>query len=299
MSFFAPLPSPDGKKLFVVGVQARGELVRYDARSHEFVPYLSGISAEHLDFSRDGEWIAYIAYPEGTLWRRKVDGSERLQLTFPPMQAVLPRWSPDGKQIAFMASLPGKPVKIYLVSAEGGSPQQLMPGYRSEQDPSWSPDGNSLAFGGSWRSEAKETLAVEILDLKTHQVSTPPGSRGHSAPLWSPDGRYIAATENHGRLALFDSTAQNWMDLTSSCGFYKIWSRDGKHLYFDGPCADERGIFRVGIGDRKVERVASLKEFSQVYGTAGTWFGLAPDDSPLLLRSVSTQEVYAIDWEAP
>ncbi len=35
------------------------------------------------------------------LWRSKLDESERLQLTYPPMYAVLPRWSPDGKKIIF------------------------------------------------------------------------------------------------------------------------------------------------------------------------------------------------------
>src|SRR5262249_37465013 len=55
ISVSSPVPSVDGKKLFVVGTQRRGELVRYDVRSGQFMPYLSGISAEHLNFSRDGE----------------------------------------------------------------------------------------------------------------------------------------------------------------------------------------------------------------------------------------------------
>src|SRR5438093_1397239 len=85
--YWAPLPSRDGKRLYVVGEQPRGELVRYDAKSRQNVPYLSGLSVEHVRFSRDGAWAAYVAFPEGTLWRSKLDGSERLQLTFPPMLA--------------------------------------------------------------------------------------------------------------------------------------------------------------------------------------------------------------------
>src|SRR5262249_25982134 len=76
------------------------------------VPESPGISAEHLDFSRDGTWVVYVTYPEGSLWRCKVDGSQRLQLTYPPMRASLPRWSPDGKQIVFTAGGAGKPWKI-------------------------------------------------------------------------------------------------------------------------------------------------------------------------------------------
>jgi dipeptidyl aminopeptidase/acylaminoacyl peptidase len=54
MSFHFLRPSPDGKKLFVGASQGRAELVRYDSRSSQFVPFLSGISAGELDFSRDG-----------------------------------------------------------------------------------------------------------------------------------------------------------------------------------------------------------------------------------------------------
>ncbi len=90
-----PVPSTDGKKIFVVTPHLRGELVRYDAASHQFAPYLSGISAMGVSPSRDGNWMTYVAYPEGTLWRSKADGSERLQLTFPPLYVLQPRWSPD------------------------------------------------------------------------------------------------------------------------------------------------------------------------------------------------------------
>src|SRR5262249_13168758 len=67
LALSSPLPSKDGKKLFVIGQRPRGELVRYDPRSNQLVAYLSGISAEHLSFSGDGQWIAYVTFPEGSL----------------------------------------------------------------------------------------------------------------------------------------------------------------------------------------------------------------------------------------
>ena len=91
LAFFAPVPSQDGKKLFVIGKQTRGELVRYDASSRQFVPYLAGISASEVDFSRDGQWVTYVTFPENVLWRSKADGTERLQLSYPPMEISLPR----------------------------------------------------------------------------------------------------------------------------------------------------------------------------------------------------------------
>src|SRR5262249_14406276 len=98
--FTSPLPSKDGKRIFVIGEQLRGELTRFDLKSQKFVRYLSGISAEQLNFSRDGQWVTYVTYPEAVLWKSRIDGSHRQQLTVRPLQASVPRWSPNGQQIA-------------------------------------------------------------------------------------------------------------------------------------------------------------------------------------------------------
>jgi Tol biopolymer transport system component len=141
-----PVPDSNGHKLYVFGVQQRGELVRYDAKSRQFQPFLSAIGAEQVDISTDGQWVTYTLYPEGSLWRSKLDGSERLQLTRPPAQAIAPRWSPDGKRIAFSISMAGKPQNIYSLSFDGGAPEQLTTGDRVDVYPSWSADGESVVF---------------------------------------------------------------------------------------------------------------------------------------------------------
>jgi hypothetical protein len=70
-----PIPSKDGTKIFAHGVIERGELVRYDARSSRLQPWLGGISAEFVTFSSDGQFVAYVTFPEGILWRANRDGS--------------------------------------------------------------------------------------------------------------------------------------------------------------------------------------------------------------------------------
>jgi eukaryotic-like serine/threonine-protein kinase len=294
MNTLAPLPSQDGKKLFVIGAMPRGELVRYDAKSGQFVPYLAGISADGEDFSRDGRWVTYVTYPEGTLWRSRIDGSERLQLTFPPTKVFLPRWSPDGKQIAFSATGPGRPWSIHVVSAAGGTPEQVTTGENNEGDVGWSPDGNSLVFG--WVGAS--TGSIHLLDMRTHKVSVLPGSDGLFSPRWSPDGRYIAAIPavQQDKLMVLDRLSQKWSELAKGAMGYPSWSRDGKYIYFDTTTGD---FLRVGISDHKVERAVSLKGLPRASGPWGQWAGLAVDDSPLLLRDASVQEIYALDWEAP
>ena len=148
LMFSNPTPSLDGKKLFVIGQQRRFDLVRLDSKSQGFSIYLPGISAGEADIQPNGEWITYVSHPDLTLWRSKPDGSSRVQLTYAPMQAHMPRWSPDGTQIAFMGSRPGKPWKIFVVPSQGGTPQEVTAGDHNQGDhnqgdPSWTLKGDS------------------------------------------------------------------------------------------------------------------------------------------------------------
>jgi eukaryotic-like serine/threonine-protein kinase len=295
LALSSPLPSKDGKKLFVVGRNFRGRLVRYDPKSKGFVPFLGGMSAEYVAFSKDGQWIAYVSFRDGTMWRSKLDGSDRLQLTFPPMYPVLPRWSPDGKQILFFefAVGPNKPGRIYTVSAEGGSPRQVLLDDQSQQfDPNWSPDGTKIVFAGESNDPAS---AIRLFDLATHQLSTLPASTSFFSPRWSPDGRYIAAfSANSDSMRLYDFQTQKWVTLFSGSLSWLNWSHDGQYVY----ALDNRGksaVVRIRVSDRKVEQVADLTDFSFTGRNTGA-LALTPDDQPLLLQDTGTQDVYSVDW---
>jgi serine/threonine protein kinase/Tol biopolymer transport system component len=296
MNVGTPVPSVDGKRLFVQGWQPRGELVRYDTRSSQFVPYLCGISAMGIDFSQDGQWVAYNDGTDGTLRRSKIDGSQKLQLVSPPMVAYLPRWSPDGKQIAFFGHPPGEHFQIYLISAEGGSPELLYHNDTNLADPNWSPDGKLLAFGEN--SLNNQGSSIYILDLKTRVATKLPGSDGLYSPRWSPNGRYIAAIPLDSlKLMLFDRTTQKWSELAKLFVAYPNWSRDGRYIYFDGILDNKESFFRVQVPDGKLERLFSLDGFQPASGPFGIWSGLAPDGTPLVVRDASIQEIYALDWE--
>jgi serine/threonine protein kinase/Tol biopolymer transport system component len=298
LSLSSALPGKNGKKLFLIGQTYRGELMRYDAKSGQFSPFLGGISAEYVAFSKDGQWVTYVSYREGTLWRSKVDGSERLQLTYPPMYPLLPRWSPDGKRIIFFefGLSANKPARIYEVPAEGGSPRPLMPDDpRQQLDPNWSPDGTKIVFSNESNDP---TSAIHVLDVASRQVSDLPNSQGLYSPRWSPDARYISAFSGDSvRLLLFDFQTKKWSDLASGSLSWLNWSHDGQYVYV----LDSRGknaVVRIRVSDHKTEQVADLRNFASA-GRYGTCLALAPDDSPLLLRDTGTQDVYSVDWERP
>jgi Tol biopolymer transport system component len=218
MSLGPPLPGLDGRRVFAEGVQSRGELVRYESRSRQFAPFLSGISAGELDFSRDGKWVAYVSYPERTLWRSRVDGSENQQLTYSPVAAFLPRWSPDGGQIVYVDLQSGRPWKIFLISAQGGSPQGLLVGNETFSDPTWSPDGKRICFGRSPYANAS-IKKIEVLDLTSKQISAIPGSENLYSPRWSPDGQYLAGLSADSKnLLLYDFKTQKWANWISEPG---------------------------------------------------------------------------------
>jgi eukaryotic-like serine/threonine-protein kinase len=299
LDFQYPLPSKDGKEIFAIATSPRGEVVRYDARSGDFVPYLPGSSAEGLSFSPDGKWVTYTTYPEGTLWRSKLDGTERLQLTFPPMQAFLPRWSPDGSKIVFSAKLLNAAWNIFIISSDGGTPERILPSEQTQTDANWSPDGNSLVFSQFGRANTP----IYIIDLRTKRVSALPGSTGLSSSHWSPNGRFIAALEDPTEaLMIFDFTTREWTKAFPSLVGYETFSHDGKYIYFlNLSAADFRPrVLRLRMSDRKIEEVVSLQKVGPLLnGRAFNWFGLAPDDSPLVARDISTQEIYALEMDWP
>jgi TolB protein len=124
----------------------RGELERYDARSKTLEPFLSGISAQDVAFSKDGKWIAYVSFPEGTLWRSKLDGSDRLQLSFAPLYAMVPCWSPDGKQLAF-SIMTHNVWDLGLVNADGSGFRFVKNAELKSEAfgaPAWARDGKSI-----------------------------------------------------------------------------------------------------------------------------------------------------------
>jgi WD40 repeat protein len=304
ISFLQPLPSKDGKQIFAVGWSRQADVVRYDIHTNQFVPYFFGISAEGLAFSRDGQWVAYASYPDGTLWRCRVDGTERLQLTFTPLHVVLPRWSPDGKQIAFDAFVADTDMKwgIYLISSNGGTPQPILPSPEGQAGVNWFPDGNSVIFS----SVGVANTQIYTFDFRTKSVSSLPGSNGLFSPRVSPDGRHVVAMTSARpfRLMLFDISTQKWTEVPGSGYGYQSWSHDGKYVYFREGGDFKPGypprILRLRVSDQHVENVVDEENVGRpTTGTITPWLGLAPDDSPLFARDISIQEIYALDVDLP
>ena len=301
-NFYMGALSEDGKKLFVSAAQPRAELARYDSRSRQFVPFLSGLSAGDVEGSRDAQFLTYVRYPEMTLWRSKADGSEAVQLTGPSLRATLPHWSPDGEQIAFSASRPDRPWSIFLISSAGGPAEQITNGSLSDLDPTWSPDGSTIAYGQTRRDGSKQTVSIQLLNLRSRETTALPGSDGICCPRWSPDGRFLLASHaTYEDLLLYEFATKKWAVVAKGLGSigYMEWTDGGKNIIFDTLMVPEPAFYRLRTSDLRLDTVVKLGDIRRYFGPFGPWTGAAPDGSPLLVRDISNEEIYSLDLDLP
>jgi Tol biopolymer transport system component len=274
-------------------------VVRFDSASRQLRPFFDGISAEFFTFSPDGKSVAYVTFPEGILWRANMDGSGRVQLTDPPLYPTVARWSPDGSLIVFSAETDAHNTDLlYVVSSQGGEPHRLIPEDSGQQaDGSWSPDGRRIVFSTYSNETTPPESSLRIFDLDSHSITSIPGSVGLFSPRWSPDGRFIAALSTHvGALKVCDLETHQWSTVLTHEGIgFPSWSRDSRYLYiiyYD----QQSGVYRVSVKGGAPERVVDLKGFHNT-GIYNFWTGLDPDDAPLLLRDVGTDDLYALTLE--
>ena len=291
--------TPDGHKLLATAIEQHQGLVHYDAAAKRFVPYLDGIAAKDVVFTPDGTRVAYVRLSDASLWTSHANGSEKIQLTYPPDRAALPRWSPDGKQITFIHSQTGKPWKAALIPAQGGTPEDLAPENPMEGDPNWSPDGTKIVFSTGYPETG--TADIRIIDLSTRKISQVPGSNNMFSPRWSPDGRYLAALNLQVRstkLLIFDFKTQRWSDwvMDSDVG-YIAWTADSRAVRYDNGRDDQ--CKQVRVGSNQPELLFSFHGLDRYNGDFGPWGENAPDGSRMYVGNSTTEDIYALDVDFP
>jgi eukaryotic-like serine/threonine-protein kinase len=289
VSILGETPSRDGKQLFVIGRLAQGAMHAYDPKQKRFVPFLGGLAVSAFAISPDKKWIAYTDFPRNYLWRSKLDGSEKLQLT--NSYAGMLQWSPDWKNLVYSDWH-----KLYLVSAEGGAPEKLIQEGDNEVGPSWWPGGKAIAFN-YFPFPGQKIKGIEVFDLATRKLSLMPGSEGFYVPSWAPDGRYmVALAQNPSRMMLYSAQTRTWKELKrfDTPWGYWVWSGDSKFLYF-AMTHDQPGIYRLTIPDGKWERVATFDGLN-VNPDFEPFLSLTADDQPALMSDTSVVQIYSLEW---
>jgi DNA-binding winged helix-turn-helix (wHTH) protein/Tol biopolymer transport system component len=298
LDYHAPITSRDGHDIFFVGADTRAELLEYQSNTRQFGPFGDALNtANRVVFSRDQKWMAWVSQEQSALWRSRVDGTERIQLTSNPEEVFMMNWSPDGKQLVFMAREPGKRWQIEVIDADGGNLRALFPEDRNQADPDWSSDGKDIVFGRvpGLMGEVVEAKELYIFHLSTKKVETIPGSTGLFSPRWSPDGRFIAALSlDMNRLMLYDTAAKRWRVLTQQSAADPMWAHDSGSLFFHDYLQKSQTVYRISVSDGAIERVADLKDLRFADAVDYQFAGLTPRDALLVSARMSTANLYSL-----
>ena len=300
LDYEAPSTTPGNRQIQFIGVNSQIELLHAVPKASGFVALDRNLSTAALaEYSSDGKWVAWLNASDGSLWRSRVDGKQRLELTTPPLRIFSMKWSPDNRQLALMAEAPGKPWKLYVIDSEGGKLTPLLNEDGNEADPDWLADGQSIVFGRlPDRMDVGQPKAIYLLNLHTHQVTEIPGSTGLFSPRFSPDGRYIVAIRlDQKALMLFDRTSQQWTTLAVHGAGDPTWSHDGHSVYFQDFLETGKPIYRVTVPAGALEPVATIKNLQPIAATDYRLIGLAPEDLPVVSARTSTVNLYRVNLD--
>ncbi|MBA3871726.1 MAG: S9 family peptidase [Anaerolineae bacterium] len=227
--------------------------------------------------SPSGKQIAYVvshidAYSDkefSTIWLMDVESGKARQFTSGTAVDAAPKWSPDGKHIAFMSTRNEKP-QLFVMPVDGGEALQLTKLKQGVgSGPSWSPDGEHIAFTAVPIEEARDFSkpyrvdravyrfnGMEYLDDVVQSLYIVPTAGGDVrrvtndrllsvSPQWSPDGKklmYLASMfpekmeTFHPVIHLVNLIDNQIQDLTGKWGvvYEATWLPDGNSITFVG-----------------------------------------------------------------
>lgn len=293
---FSPLVGRDGKHLYFYKSDPQMDLHRLDVASGNFLAFLPNVRPMMSSFSRDGERIAYVDLITGGLCRSLTNGQHMSETPLAGMKVAFPRWSPDGRMIAFTGVPFGKPPNVYVIPAEGGRPEPVAPGVDGISNPDWGPDGRTLVVERdapvAQTKDAKSTL--EFIDLKSRQLKGIPGSENLRLARWSPDGRFLAGVGGEGGdLEIYDIAANRWNIVAHGHLFaMPAWSAGSEHVYYQDVLSGGEPLFRLNVGSGKIERVADFQNVLDSGVYRSIFDAIAPDGSPIVVFQRGSGDIY-------
>jgi tricorn protease len=232
------------------------------------------------DISKDKVVFAYA----GDLWISSREGGAAHRLTSSVGDELYPKFSPDGKWIAFTGEYDGNP-DVYVISAEGGEPKRLTFHPANDVVLGWTPDGKDILFRSDRFSAPPSRYTKLFLVSPQGGPARPLQVPRASLSSFSPDGNKIAYLETSQEsrtwkryrggwslpIALFDLKKNSYEELPKTAGMdlFPMWH--GNTIYFISDREGVMNLFSYDLSSKQTKKLTDYKEYDI------KWPSLGPD----------------------
>ncbi|MCI0710380.1 MAG: DUF5050 domain-containing protein [Chloroflexi bacterium] len=211
--------------------------------------------------------------PEIVVYRDPEDDDFE-NLTNTPGDDVMPDWSPDGSQIAFVSYRDGN-AEVYVMDSDGENITRLTTSETAKESyPAWSPDGSQIAYASD--SDGDFEIYVINTDGSGEPVQITDNAANDSYPAWSSDNRIAFASNRDGNFEIYrmDSDGGNLQRLTEHEGddFNPSWSPDSQQIIFINQTPEARDIFKINADGTQLVNLteSDINEFSPSWTPDGS-----------------------------
>lgn len=296
--YTTPAARRGDRSIVFAGMAPTFRLLRSSLSDNRLAPAPDFLTdAERVQPSADGHWVSWVRRDDGSLWRSRSDGTDRVRVLGAPYQVSTMAWSPDGTRLAIMARRPGSPWRILLAEVNSGHSEELLhDDPHNQADPQWTADGAEIVFGRLPPRLAEPNLPASLFQasVATRKVIELPGSAGLYSPRISPDGRTLIAVDaSQTTLRQLDLTTSAWATIAKGHFEDPVFQPGGRTVVFHDFTAPGLALRRLELATRQITSLPEPDRDEARLGQA-RFAGLFADGAPAVSVAPNDADLYEL-----